>query len=47
VGDGFRLLEQEAGVRLAELTRVRRQTDAAYRKAVESISQGSGEAAQN
>jgi len=45
-GDSFRLLEQEAGVRLAKLTQVRRQTDAAYRKAVESISQGSGKAAQ-
>ena len=45
-GDAFRLLEQEAGVRLAKLTQVRRQTEAGYKKAVESIAQGSGKAAQ-
>jgi conjugative relaxase-like TrwC/TraI family protein len=45
-GDSFRLLEQEAGVRLAKLTEIHRQTDPAYRKAVEAISQGSGKAAQ-
>jgi ATP-dependent exoDNAse (exonuclease V) alpha subunit len=45
-GDAFRLLEQEAGVRLARLTEVRRQTEPGYKKAVERISQGSGRAAQ-
>ena len=45
-GDAFRLLEQEAGVRLARLTEVRRQTEAGYRKAVEAIAEGSGVAAQ-
>ena len=45
-GDAFRLLEKEAGVRLARLTEVRRQTMAGYKKAVEAISQGSGKAAQ-
>jgi len=45
-GDAFRLLEQEAGVRLARLTQVRRQTEAGYKKAVEAIAQGSGTAAQ-
>jgi len=45
-GDAFRLLEQEAGVRLARLTEIRRQTDPGYKKAVESISQGTGKAAQ-
>lgn len=45
-GDAFRLLEKEAGVRLARLTEIRRQTDPQYKKAVEAISNGSGKAAQ-
>jgi conjugative relaxase-like TrwC/TraI family protein len=45
-GDAFRLLEQEAGVRLARLTEIRRQTEPGYRKAVEAIAQGTGRAAQ-
>jgi len=45
-GDAFRLLEQEAGVKLARLTEIRRQTHPGYRKAVEDISKGSGKAAQ-
>ena len=45
-GDAFRLLEKEAGVKLARLTEVRRQTAPGYRKAVEAISEGSGSAAQ-
>jgi conjugative relaxase-like TrwC/TraI family protein len=45
-GDAFRLLEQEAGVRLAGLTEIRRQTEPGYRKAVEAIAQGTGRAAQ-
>lgn len=45
-GDAFRLLEKEAGVKLARLTEVRRQKTPAYRKAVEAISQGTGKAAQ-
>jgi conjugative relaxase-like TrwC/TraI family protein len=45
-GDSFRLLEKEAGVRLARLSEIRRQTDPGYKKAVEAISQGSGKAAQ-
>jgi len=45
-GDSYRLLEQEAGVKLARLTEIRRQTDPQYKKAVEAISQGSGKAAQ-
>jgi len=45
-GDAFRLLEKEAGVRLARLTEIRRQTDPGYKKAVEAISQGSSKAAQ-
>jgi conjugative relaxase-like TrwC/TraI family protein len=45
-GDAFRLLEKEAGVRFAELKEIRRQKDPAYRKAVEAIAQGSGQAAQ-
>jgi hypothetical protein len=39
-GDSFRLLESEAGVRLAELKKIRRQTSPQYRKAVEEISRG-------
>lgn len=45
-GDSFRLLESEAGVRLAELKEIRRQKDPAYRKAVEEISHGSAKGAQ-
>jgi ATP-dependent exoDNAse (exonuclease V) alpha subunit len=45
-GDAFRLLEKEAGVRLARLTEIRRQTDPGYKKAVEAIAQGTGRAAQ-
>jgi conjugative relaxase-like TrwC/TraI family protein len=45
-GDAFRLLEKEAGVRLAKLTQVRRQTEAGYKRAVEAIAQGTGRAAQ-
>jgi len=45
-GDAFRLLEKEAGVRLARLTEIRRQTDPGYRRAVEAIAQGTGKAAQ-
>ncbi len=44
-GDSFRLLEQEAGVKLARLTEIRRQEMPGYRKAVESISQGTAKAA--
>jgi ATP-dependent exoDNAse (exonuclease V) alpha subunit len=39
-GDSFRLLESEAGVRLADLKTIRRQKDPQYRKAVEEISRG-------
>jgi hypothetical protein len=45
-GDSFRLLEKEAGVKLARLTEVRRQTETGYKKAVEQISEGTGKAAQ-
>jgi conjugative relaxase-like TrwC/TraI family protein len=45
-GDAFRLLEKEAGVRLARLIEIRRQTDPGYKKAVEAIAQGTGKAAQ-
>ena len=45
-GDAFRLLEKDAGVRLARLTEIRRQTEPGYKKAVESIAEGSGRAAQ-
>jgi hypothetical protein len=44
-GDSFRLLESEAGVRLAELRKIRRQKDPAYRKAVEEISSGTAKGA--
>jgi ATP-dependent exoDNAse (exonuclease V) alpha subunit len=40
-GDAFRLLEKEAGVKLARLTEIRRQTDPGYKKAVEAYQQGS------
>ncbi len=45
-GDAFRLLEKEAGVRLARLTEIRRQTDPKYKKAVEAIAEGTGKSAQ-
>jgi ATP-dependent exoDNAse (exonuclease V) alpha subunit len=45
-GDAFRLLEKEAGVRLARLSEIRRQTAPGYKRAVESIAEGSGRAAQ-
>ena len=45
-GDAFRLLEKEAGVKLAKLTEIRRQKDPKYRKAVEQISKGTGRDAQ-
>jgi conjugative relaxase-like TrwC/TraI family protein len=45
-GDAFRLLEQEAGVKLARLSEIRRQKMPGYRKAVEAISSGRGKAAQ-
>jgi conjugative relaxase-like TrwC/TraI family protein len=45
-GDAYRLLEKEAGVKLARLTEIRRQTEPGYRKAVEQISKGTGRAAQ-
>jgi primosomal protein N' len=46
-GDSFRLLQSEAGVKLARLTEIRRQTEPGYRKAVDQISQGTGKAAQS
>ena len=45
-GDAFRLLEKEAGVKLAKLTEIRRQKDPRYKKAVEQISKGTGRDAQ-
>jgi conjugative relaxase-like TrwC/TraI family protein len=45
-GDSFRLLESEAGVRLAELRKIRRQTEPQYRQAVEEISRGTAKGAQ-
>ena len=45
-GDSFRLLESEAGVKLARLREVRRQTEPGYRKAVEQVAEGTGKAAQ-
>lgn len=39
-GDSMRLLESEAGVRCAKLTKIQRQKSPAYRKAVEEISRG-------
>jgi conjugative relaxase-like TrwC/TraI family protein len=45
-GDAFRLLEKEAGVRMAKLTEIRRQTMPGYKKAVEAISEGTGKSAQ-
>ena len=46
-GDAFRLLEKEAGIRLARLTEIRRQTEPGYKKAVEAnLRSGTGKAAQ-
>jgi conjugative relaxase-like TrwC/TraI family protein len=45
-GDAFRLLEKEAGVKLARLTEIRRQTEPGFRKAVEQVSLGTGKSAQ-
>jgi ATP-dependent exoDNAse (exonuclease V) alpha subunit len=45
-GDAFRLLESEAGVRLAELKEIRRQTHPEYKKAVQEISKGTAKGAQ-
>jgi conjugative relaxase-like TrwC/TraI family protein len=45
-GDAFRLLEKEAGVKLARLIEIRRQTEPGYKKAVEQISEGTGKSAQ-
>jgi conjugative relaxase-like TrwC/TraI family protein len=45
-GDAFRLIEKEGGVRYAQLTEIRRQTEPGYKKAVEQISEGTGKAAQ-
>jgi len=44
-GDSFRLLEQEAGIRYAQITEIRRQSHKGYRKAVEQISAGTGRGA--
>jgi len=45
-GDSFRLVEKEAGVKLARLTEIRRQTEPGYKRAVEQVSQGTGKSAQ-
>jgi conjugative relaxase-like TrwC/TraI family protein len=45
-GDSFRLLESEAGVKLAQLKEIHRQKDPAYKKAVEEISKGTATGAQ-
>ena len=45
-GDAFRLLEKEAGVKLARLTEIHRQQMPGYKRAVEAISEGTGRAAQ-
>ena len=39
-GDALRIIEEESGLPFAELKEVRRQTNAAYREAVQAISQG-------
>ena len=39
-GDALRILERDAGMKTAELTGIRRQTDAGYREAVRAISEG-------
>jgi conjugative relaxase-like TrwC/TraI family protein len=40
-GDAMRILERDAGLKIAELKEVRRQTDKEYRAAVSAISEGS------
>jgi conjugative relaxase-like TrwC/TraI family protein len=45
-GDAFRLLESEAGVRLAELKEIHRQKDPEYKKAIFEISKGTAKGAQ-
>jgi conjugative relaxase-like TrwC/TraI family protein len=45
-GDAFRLLESEAGVKLAELKEIRRQTNPEYKKAIQEISKGTAKGAQ-
>ena len=45
-GDAFRLIENEAGIRYAQLTEIRRQTTPGYKKAVEQISSGTSAGAQ-
>jgi conjugative relaxase-like TrwC/TraI family protein len=44
-GDSFRLLESEAGVKLAELKEIHRQKDPGYKKAVADISKGTAKGA--
>ncbi len=39
-GDALRILENNAGIRTASLSEIRRQTDAGYRQAVKAISEG-------
>jgi ATP-dependent exoDNAse (exonuclease V) alpha subunit len=45
-GDAFRLLESEAGVKLAELKEIHRQKNPEYKKAVQEISKGTAKGAQ-
>lgn len=45
-GDSFRILESEGGVKYARLTEIRRQTNATYKNAVESIAKGSRQGVQ-
>jgi conjugative relaxase-like TrwC/TraI family protein len=46
-GDSFRLLESEAGVKLAELKEIHRQKDPGYKKAVADISKGTAKGARS
>jgi len=39
-GDALRILEKNAGMKTAQLSEIRRQTDASYRKAIKVISEG-------
>jgi ATP-dependent exoDNAse (exonuclease V) alpha subunit len=39
-GDALRILERDAGMKTAELSTIRRQTDATYRAAVKAVSEG-------
>jgi conjugative relaxase-like TrwC/TraI family protein len=39
-GDALRILEKDAGMRIARLSEIRRQSDEAYRNAVKAISEG-------